>query len=292
MNHNRMTSRCVSAPHEMKRIETDRIARASLPDPTAGAGRPPEQTFPLTKLFSKIVLILTLTTALTAVALTSDDAHAQGLLGAGEMSAGASVLVGDRLDGGGFGFTGHFEYAGMFEETALGGYMGFEFLTLLGYESYNGVDPYGGENTMGPLLFDLAVGFPVTLFKLGNGGSGTTLLTIGIGAGMSAQHAYGYVRSRILTKLGAETYIELMGRWTPSEASNDWTEKTGLDVYEARVSFITPVSEDLTLQFFGEWSAADRTRTGTGDPTKPAIEPPEVTTNFQSIWRFGAGFIF
>jgi hypothetical protein len=247
----------------------------------------------MTAFFSKIVLIAALFTALTTtVALTSDDARAQGLLGAGEMSAGASVLVGDRLEGGGFGFTAHFEYAAMFEETALGGYMGMEFLTFLGYEAYDGTDPHGGENTMGPLIFDLALGFPVTLFKLGNGGPGTTLLSIGIGAGMSAQHTYGYVRSRILTKLGAETYIELMGRWTPSEASNDWTEKTGLDVYEARVSFITPVSEDITLHFFGEWSAADRTRIGRGDPTQPAIEPPEVTTNFQSIWRFGAGFIF
>jgi len=244
----------------------------------------------LTAFFSKIVLILALTTA--ALTLAPTDARAQGLLGAGEMSAGASLLFGDRLEGGGFGFTAHFEYAAMFEETALGGYMGLEFLSMLGYESYDGVDPYGGGNTMGPLIFDLAVGFPVTLFKLGDGGTGTTLLTLGIGAGLSAQHAYGYVRSRLLTKLSASSYIELMGRWTPSEASNDWTKKTGLDVYEARISFITPVSEEFTLHLFGEWSAADRTRIGRGDPTQPAIEPPEVTTTFQSIWRFGVGFVF
>jgi len=247
----------------------------------------------MSRFISKIVLIVLTLTLTTAITLgPPNDARAQGLLGAGEMTAGASFLFGDRLQGGGFGFTAHFEYAAMFEETALGGYMGIEFLSLLGYESYDAIDPHGGGNTMGPLLFDLALGFPVTLFKIGNGGAGTTLFTIGIGAGMSAQHAYGYVRSRLLTKFSTSTYLELMGRWTPSEASNDWTEKTGLDVYEARVSFITPVSEDFTLHFFGEWSAADRTRIEQGDPTRPAIEPPEVTTNFQSIWRVGVGFVF
>jgi len=43
-----LTSRCDSAPQRMNRIETDRIARASLPAPSAGAGRSPEQTFTLT----------------------------------------------------------------------------------------------------------------------------------------------------------------------------------------------------------------------------------------------------
>lgn len=219
-------------------------------------------------------------------------ASAQDLLGAGSMSAGASFLFGERLGGGGGGFTAHFEVASMFEETALGGYMGAEFLALLGYESYDGKDPYGGGNTQGPLIFDMQVGFPVTLFRIGGGNPGTTLFTVGLGAGMGAQHAYGYLRSRILTKLGENTYLELMGRWTPSEASSDWTDKTGLDIYEARVSIVTPVSEDITLQFFAEWSTGDRTRVGKEDPMKPAEEPPETTTSFQSIWRAGAGFVF
>ena len=230
--------------------------------------------------------------ALAIPLFASSDTRAQGLFGAGEMSAGASFLYGERLGGSGGGFTAHFEWASMFEETALGGYMGAEFLTFLGYESYSGKDPYGGESTQGPLIFDMQVGFPVTLFKIGGGSPGTTLFTVGLGAGMSVQHAYGYLRARLLTQLGEKTYIELMGRWTPSEASNDWTEKTGLDIYEARVSLVTPVSDDITLQIFAEWSTGDRARLGKEDPMRPADEPPEVTTVFQSVWRAGVGFVF
>lgn len=237
-------------------------------------------------------LVLSLVLGLAGLVANPGEGRAQGLFGAGEMSAGASFLMGERLGGSGGGFTAHFEYAGMFEETALGGYMGAEFLTFIGYESYDGVDPHGGDNTLGPLIFDMQIGFPVTLFKVGGGGPGTTLFTVGLGAGFGAQHAYGYLRSRILTQLGTDTYLELMGRWTPSEASNDWTDRTGLDIYEARVSVVTPVSEDITLQIFVEWSTGDRARTAKEDPMKPAEEPAEVATSFQSVWRAGVGFVF
>jgi hypothetical protein len=228
---------------------------------------------------------------LLALGLDTSRARAQGLLGLGEMAVGGSVHFGERLDGGGFGLAANFEYASMFEETALGGYIGAEFLASLGYESFGGEDPYGGSMTQGPLVFDLQVGFPVTLFKIGSGAPGTTLFTVGLGCGMGVQHAYGYVRSRILTAVGPKTYVELMGRWTPSEASSDWTERTGLDLYEARVSVITPIG-DLNLQFFGEWSTGDRARVGPEDQVHWSRAPSETVTSFQSIWRVGVGFIF
>jgi len=229
--------------------------------------------------------------ALTVVALDASRARAQGLLGLGEMAVGGSLHFGERLEGGGFGLTANFEYAAMFEETALGGYIGAEFLATLGYESFAGEDPYGGSMTQGPLAFDLQVGFPVTLFKIGSGAPGTTLFTVGLGCGMGVQHAYGYVRSRILTALGPKTFVELMGRWTPSEASSDWTDRTGLDLYEARLSIITPVG-DLNLQFFGEWSTGERARVGPEDEAQWSRPPRETVTSFQSLWRFGVGFIF
>lgn len=241
--------------------------------------------------FKSLSLALVLLGAL-ALGGASNRSHAQGLFGLGEMSAGGSVMFGDRNGGGGGGINAHFEYAAMAEETALGGYLGLEFLTELGYESYAGVDPYGGEWTQGPLIFDLAVGFPVTLFKLGSGGTGTTLFTVGLGAGMSVQHAYGYVRARILMRLGGSAFLELMGRWTPSEASSDWTEDTGLDVYQARLSLNFKASDTLAMQLFGEWQPADRTREAKGDPDNVAKWPGETTKAFQSILRVGVGFIF
>lgn len=151
----------------------------------------------------------------------------------------------------------------------------------------------GGEYTQGPLVFDVGVGFPVTLLKLGDGGPGSTLLSFAIGAGMSVQHAYGYLRARLLFTLGPATFIELMGRWTPSEASNDWTDKTGLDVYQARTSFYFDASEDFDLRIFVDWTPADRTRIGRAtDATALASWPPETTTTFQNVVQAGVHFVF
>jgi hypothetical protein len=203
---------------------------------------------------------------------------------------GVSILIGDRLGGSGFGIIGHLELIDMSEATALGGAMGGELLMTLGYEQFSGEDPHGGEMTQGPLNFDFAVGFPVKLFTIGSG-TGATSLVLGLGVGLGAQHSYGYVRSRILTVLGKDRFLEFMGRWTPAEASNDWTDNTGLSLYEARVSLLWPVN-DVDLKFFGEYSTGTRTRIGKADPDTPSEWPPEVTTDFQKTWRFGVGFAF
>jgi hypothetical protein len=237
---------------------------------------------PLHRLSSPLALLL---------ALTASSAPAHAEEGPGNADAGFSIVSGDRLGGGGFGIIGHLEYLDMFLPTALGGAMGAEILMTLGYEKFAGEDPHGGEFTQGPMNFDVALGFPVKLFTLGSGGPGTTSLVVGLGAGMGMQHAYGYVRSRILTALGDGRFVELMGRWTPAEASNDWTDQTGLSLYEARISVLTAIG-DIDMKFFGEWSTGTRTRIGAGDPENPATPPPETTTDFQSIWRLGVGFVF
>ncbi len=228
-----------------------------------------------------------LSSALIALVALSLPARAEGPPTA---DAGVSVVLGDRLGGSGFGIIGHLEFVGMSDATALGGAMGGEILMTLGYEQFAGKDPHGGDFTQGPVNFDIALGFPVKLFTIGSG-TGATSLVLGLGAGVGMQHSYGYVRSRILTVLGDDRFLELMGRWTPAEASNDWTEDTGLSLYEARVSLIWPIN-DVDLKFFGEYSTGTRTRIGKADPETPAEWPPEITTDFQSTWRFGVGFVF
>jgi len=231
--------------------------------------------------------LLRLSSTLLALLELTFPAHAEGPPSA---DAGFSIVLGDRLGGSGFGIIGHLEFSKMFQKTALGGAMGAEILMTLGYEQFAGKDPHGGKLTQGPVNFDLAFGFPVKLFTLGSG-TGATSLVLGIGAGLGMQHSYGYVRSRILTVLGDNRFLELMGRWTPSEASNDWTDNTGLSLYEGRVSLLWPIN-DVDLKFFGEYSTGTRTRIGKADPTTPSEWPPEVTTDFQSTWRFGVGFTF
>ncbi|PKN56538.1 MAG: hypothetical protein CVU56_15665 [Deltaproteobacteria bacterium HGW-Deltaproteobacteria-14] len=245
------------------------------------------------KTMRSLTSALAFAAAMAAVGLGgARDAHAQGMFGVGEMTAGGSVGFGDRLGGGGFGLSAHFELAMMVDETAIGNWLGFEFISELGYEKYKGKDPYKGEWTMGPLILDLQLGFPFTILHIGDGGPGTTLVSLGLGAGLSAQHMYGYLRARILTAITETAYLELMGRWTPAEASADGTDHTGLAVYQLRLSTYFALNEDLNLQVFAEWTPVDRTRVGDEDPTNIAHAPPETTTNFQNVVRIGVGVVF
>ena len=230
--------------------------------------------------------------ALAAQGLGERGARAQGLLGVGEMSVGGSAMFGSRLGGGGFGLAAHFEVGMLVDETALGHWMGFEFATDIGYEQFDGEDPNGGEWTQGPLVFDMSVGFPITLLKLGSGGTMTTLFTFSLGGGFSVQHAYGYARLRVLMLLTQEAYLEVRGTWTPSEASNDWTKKTGLDVYALRASVFADLGDDTKLEFFGEWTSAERARDGAEDETDLTKWPVEAVEDFENVVRIGVGYVF
>jgi|GEM_PF-3018475 len=244
------------------------------------------------KTMRAIAAVVALCAAVTVLA-GDREARAQGMFGVGEMTAGGSFMFGDRLDAGGFGLSAHFEVATMMDQTAIGNWLGFEFIGELGYEKYKGDDPYGGDWTMGPLIFDLELGFPFTILHIGDGGPGTTLVSLGLGAGLNTQHVFGYLRARILVAISHDAFIEVMGRWTPAEASDDGTDDpTGLDIYQLRVSAYFAVSEDLNLQVFGEWDPADRTRVGPEDPSNLAKAPPELTTDFQNVIRFGVGVVF
>ena len=217
-----------------------------------------------------------LAAALATTAASADEAHAQGLFGVGEMTAG-------ERGAGGFGLSAHFELGMMVEQTALGNWLGIELATELGYDKY----------ADGEFLFDASVGFPITLGQIGNGGPGTTLFAFALGAGMSVQHVYGYVRGRILTQLSPSAYIELMGRWTPSEASNTWDEDAiGLDIFHVRASVFFAASDDLDLQIFAEWAPADITREGVEDPANIDQFPEGVSRDYQNIIRVGFGFVF
>lgn len=241
------------------------------------------------KTHHKLTAALAACLVLTAAA---PDSRADApFFGIADMLAGGSFLTGDRLGGGGFGVVGHFELGYYFNETSIGNWMGFELVTELGYESFSGEDPHGGEATLGPLLFDAAVGFPITLLRIGSGDIGTTTWSMALGGGFSVQHVYGYVRTRIQTRLADRAYLDLMFRWTPSEASNDWTDDTGLDIYQFRASVFVGIG-DMDMQFFGEFVPGERSRLGPEDPANLAKSRPEVTTDFQSVWRFGVGWLF
>ncbi|MFT7579073.1 MAG: hypothetical protein ACI9MR_000735 [Myxococcota bacterium] len=231
--------------------------------------------------------------ALVITLLIANPTIAQPLLGQNNVAAGLSVIGGERLGGSGFGGSFHFEMGDLIQPTVLGNHLGFEFAFEFGYESYGGVDQYVKDSAaLESFIFDSSVGFPFTLAEFGDGDPGTTLIIAGLGAGLGTQHVYGYLRAGILTRMSEDTYFSLDGRWTPSEASNDWTERTGLDVYKLRASVFASVGDETDMQFFAEWTQASRTREAKEDPANLAAEPAEETGDFQRTIRVGIGWIF
>lgn len=204
-------------------------------------------------------------------------------MGVGGMAAGLSGMLGDRMGGTGGGASAHFELVIPTSPTALGHLLGLELQTEIGYESY----------AVGELVFDLGIGFPMTLLHLGEGGVGTTIVSMALGAGLNVQHAYGYVRGRVLTKLSDDLYVELMGRWTPQEASTAWVDDgAGLEAYAARASVYLALDDEMGLQVFGEWSPADIASARPEDPENIAKFPGAEVDPYQSVMRLGVGLMF
>ncbi len=225
--------------------------------------------------------------AATVGALSAPMASARadegGLFGIGGMAAGVSGMFGDRLGGGGYGLSAHFELGLPVSPTALGNSLGFELATELGYESYAASE----------LIFDVGLGFPITLLQLGEGGFGSTLLTFALGAGLNVQHAYGYVRGRLLFSVTSDLHLEAMGRWTPQEASTAWVDgEAGLDALQLRGSVFHRLDEDMGLQIFAEWSPADIAYATAEDPDNLARFPEPEVSVYQDVFRIGLGLVF
>lgn len=247
-----------------------------------------------TKLHSILLISLI---SLPCVALAKEDV---GALGWGRTVAAFGVFgTGDRNGFDGSSFAGRLDLAAFAKETLYGNRAGYEMSLELGYERYGEESETGSTDlTQGPLIFDLSVGFPLTLLELGDGGPGSIRLSVAPGFGMSVQEAYGYLRGRLATVILPETLtVDVSARYTPIDASHAWAEDTGLGTWSLQFAAQWTYDEDLAFAAFVELLDADLGVPGQGEPAVDGLggaSPfvPFERRAFQSLVRIGAGVVW
>lgn len=242
--------------------------------------------------------------ALTILALLTSSAHAFdtddmiGNIGHGKSMAVYGVYgTGERnaLDGNAYAVK--FDLSAFAGKTSLGNLAGFEFFAEMGYERYG---PADGEDvstdfTQGPLLFDMGLGFPISLLDVGSGGVGSFRLSVAPGIGFSVQEAYAYVRGGAgLVVLPNTLTVGLSARYSPFDASYAWDENTGLDSLVIQATAQWTLDDEYAIAGFIEWVDAEHGVYGDGDPADGGLDgkdplAPVVRTPFQGLVRIGAG---
>jgi hypothetical protein len=245
---------------------------------------------------SLFVLSLVLGSTAPAIAMDFDDTI--GGLGYGRVMAVQGVYgTGERLDFDGAGYSIRFDLAAFAGRTALGNLAGYEFFAEMGYERF-GPDDAADDFTLGPILFDMGLGFPISLFELGSGGMGSFRLSLAPGIGFSVQEAYAYARGRIgVVVLPKTLTVDASIRYTPFEASYAWDDHLGLDSTVLQVAAQWTLDDEYAISAFVEWTDGEAGKTGQGDPSQGGLRgedplAPIERAPFQGLVRVGAGLIW
>jgi hypothetical protein len=147
----------------------------------------------------------------------SRDVRLEGSLG----TATRELRDGRTLDGGQFYVQCE---AGKFVKASrLGNLAGIEVNLGLGYTAASG-DPTGsdvrrGIRAVSPVLFDLGVGFPVTLLHLGGEGGQRFMLGFSPGMGWNFLHAYLSLKLKAAARLTDKLVAEASWQWVPGTVS-------------------------------------------------------------------------
>lgn len=231
----------------------------------------------------------------TALAFDFDDGV--GNIGWGRAMAVYGVYgTGDRnaLDGNTYAVK--FDLSAFAGKTSLGNLAGYEFFMEAGYERYGAEDAEDAPDdfTQGPLVFDLGLGFPISLLDLGSGGVGSFRLTFAPGVGFSVQEAYAYVRAGAGMVILPDTLtVGFNARYTPFEASYAWDDDSGLDSLILQANAQWSLGE-YAVAAFVEWVDSEHGMTGDGDPATGGLDgkdplAPVQRRPFQGLVRIGAG---
>lgn len=245
----------------------------------------------------RLILLLSVLLA-TPVAQAFDLDDTIGGLGYGRVMAVQGIYgTGERLDFEGSGYSVRLDLSMLGRQTALGNLAGYELFVEMGYERFG---PEGAANdlTLGPMLFDMGLGFPISLFDVGTGGVGSFRLSIAPGVGFSVQEAYAYARGRLGVVIIPQVLtLDASIRYTPFEASYAWDDHLGLDSTVLQIAAQYTVSDDYAVSAFVEWSDGEAGKTGQGDPAQGGLRgedplAPIERAPFQGVVRIGAGLVW
>ncbi len=172
-----------------------------------------------------------------------------GAFGFGDRFGTPGKQVIGRVEGGGYWMTSRFGNRG-----------GVEGGAELGYDGLSQTPPghMGQPSVLSNMLFDLWLGFPMTLLEFGEGSGRwfTTGLTPGMG--FSDKHLYWYIKGKMAVRVGSSLTVEGSWQWTPFDASTtlgsfDDKPGSGLNLAILRTSVYYKLQSGRSLIFTLDW---------------------------------------
>ncbi|MCO4764565.1 MAG: hypothetical protein KC502_23855 [Myxococcales bacterium] len=218
------------------------------------------------------------------------DMRVEGYLGRGERWANSGSQV-------------YFQFAGAFfgKSSPLGNLAGIEFDMGMGWDGmgYKEKDTLLGDTGF-PM--HLAIGFPVTLWRLFGRGSDRIQIGFSPGFGINWEVAYTYLKLNTSVRLSRRLAIEGTYTWWPGVAStsvadsNDDVNKSAL---RGTVYFKAGRRRGGSFLAFAEWMTSQRVSTNAsgGNASKTLFdgEDPFGSTSrrrYEGIFRVGFGYAF
>ncbi len=264
------------------------IGRAEVPRRSwwGGAGR---------SAVALLVMALCITPAVPALASRNltwfgleQDMRVYGTFGTGDRwgQDGNQFMV--SFDGGMFG-----------KSSPLGNLAGIEFLCMMGYD---GVPYKDSDQLLGELgfLFDMSVGFPVTLFHWFRGGSPQLLIGFAPGFGVSMVSAYTYLTGKAVLRVAPTVVMEGQWTWWPGVASSPLgSTNDSVNAAMLRATAYFQRGRQGAFMAYVELYEGQREReTGTGGNASKVLfggkDPfgSTLRSSYEDILRFGVGYAF
>jgi len=205
----------------------------------------------------------------------------------------AVVGVGERSGESGQQYSIHAEGGYLDMPTPLGNIGGIEGGAILGYD---GIPMPEEEAVLPGMMFDMWLGFPITVFYLGeNQTSAYFRANIGVGMGTSLVSAYTFLKARLAFGQPKEMNADLSLTWFPGVAGIPYgTTTEDLDTLAWRSTGVYPVSEDWTLTYWAEWRQSTRQLTTftPGDADEQDLVGDTTSRDYEKILSIGAGIVF
>ncbi len=218
------------------------------------------------------------------------DLRVEGYIGRGERWAKSGSQV-------------YFQFAGAYfgKSSPLGNLAGIEFDMGLGWD---GIGYNDNDTVLGDLGFPmhLAVGFPVTLWRLFGGTGDRIQLGFSPGFGINWQVAYTYLKLNASVRINHRIGVEGTYTWWPGVASAsvaDTNDSVNKAAARATVYFKAGRRRGGSFLVFGEWMTSQRVadlETG-GNDSKTLFDgqDPFGSTQrraYESVARVGFGYAF
>jgi hypothetical protein len=196
------------------------------------------------------------------------------------------------------------EGAAYFMTTPFDNRGGMEGGLEMGYDGFKNHDP---SALLGGFLWDLWLGFPITVYEKGdeNGPWLSTALIPGLGA--SNLHGYVYLKGKVVAKVADKVAVELTYQWTPYSGSDPFMGSTtddhaGIAMGTLRLTAYFALNNDISLYPYIDWrqSNLDEPKPGS-DPALSAFSgsqysstsfAPITRTRMDNNYRVGLGVAF